>query len=168
MTDAIDAALSRHPSVRTDRGCLVWQGPRSGPSGYGLTRVDGKAISVHRAAALKKFGAIPKGIDVCHTCDVRPCHEPDHLFLGTRSDNMRDAAAKKRLHFQINPPHGERHPKSKLTDAQVKYILTSKKTNAELGRELGYDSSNISHIRCGKLWAKTWAEIRALTTTGGK
>ena len=50
----------------------------------------------HRQAWVQNFGPIPKGMYVCHTCDVRNCINPEHLFLGTQSDNIRDMATKGR------------------------------------------------------------------------
>jgi hypothetical protein len=43
---------------------------------------------------MAKNGPIPAGLCVLHRCDVRPCINPDHLFLGTQKDNMADMAAK--------------------------------------------------------------------------
>jgi hypothetical protein len=60
---------------------------------------------------------------VCHSCDVRACCNPDHLWLGTQSDNIKDAIAKGRA---VGPPlttlHGEDNPRVKLTETQVREI----------------------------------------------
>jgi hypothetical protein len=42
----------------------------------------------------------PKGMCVCHHCDIPPCMEPAHLFLGTPGDNSRDAQAKGRTRLR--------------------------------------------------------------------
>ena len=81
------------PRVRKGDGCWEWQGHRSS-HGYGKIGCGGKDIGTHRVAWELAHGPIPAGMHVCHRCDNPPCVRPDHLFLGTHSDNMRDLAEK--------------------------------------------------------------------------
>ena len=54
-------------------------------------------IGVHRLSALVFLGFKPEsGLQVLHKCDNPPCWNPDHLFIGTQSDNRMDSIAKGR------------------------------------------------------------------------
>ena len=87
--------------VDTVSGCLLWTGttlqPRWGTGfSYGKVRLGGKLMSAHRVAWELTHGQVLDGLMVLHKCDVRNCVNPDHLFLGTHADNMRDMSAKGR------------------------------------------------------------------------
>lgn len=80
------------PPHRPELGpCWLWTGARD-RGGYG--QFSGRA---HRWSWLIHHGYRPgHGLFVCHHCDNPPCVRPDHLFLGTASDNARDMVAKGR------------------------------------------------------------------------
>lgn len=65
-------------------------------SGYGVFQVDNKNQRAHRIVYEMYFGPIPGMLRVCHHCDNKRCVRPDHLFLGTDLDNVRDCRKKKR------------------------------------------------------------------------
>lgn len=91
--------------VDTSGECWLWTGATNGR--YGKIGRGGRGVSpasVHRVAYEMAYGPIPEGFAVCHRCDVPLCVRPDHLFLGTTSDNMQDAARKGRM------PTGNQHP----------------------------------------------------------
>ena len=82
--------------VEKTPGCWLWTGSINA-RGYGAFNPGrGRAIA-HRYVYELTYGLIlSKDILVCHACDVRHCVRPDHLFLGTKKDNMADSIAKGR------------------------------------------------------------------------
>ena len=79
-------------------GCWIWTGSLN-TGGYGQIKQarSNKKILAHRLSYQINRGPIPDGAVVLHKCDNTRCVNPDHLFLGTQSDNMLDAMRKGRL-----------------------------------------------------------------------
>lgn len=113
--------LKRYFEERFDRGqeneCWLWKGYLLG-SGYAITGHHQKErYYVHRVAYELYVGAIPDGMCVCHTCDVRHCvNYMSHLFLGTIAENLEDMTRKSRR------AEGERLNNSRLSADDVREI----------------------------------------------
>lgn len=134
-------------------GCWIWKGSTF-PSGYGQVQFNGKRVPTHRLSYLLFIGPIPDGLEICHKCDVRPCGNPAHLFVGTRTDNMQDCKAKGRLKPGVS--RGEKHGAAKLTEGAVIAIRESgESTNAELAEWFSVSVSTIQRIKRGALWRHT-------------
>lgn len=125
--------------------CWEWQ-RGTFPNGYGSVTIDGKATPAHRVAFSVFVGKIPAGRYVCHKCDNPLCCNPDHLFVGTPGDNMKDMANKDRHTF------GERSARSKLTEKQVEEIRSSGLLGRELAEQYGVAISTIYTVRRRETW----------------
>ncbi len=132
-----------------ENGCWIWHACRSG-HGYGMLRVDNKVIYAHRLSWTFRYGEIPDGLFVCHTCDVPACVNPLHLFLGTHADNVRDLVVKG-LKMR-----GENSPSAILTEENVRRIRKREVPSIQLAREFGVSHYTISLA----LHRKTWAHVK--------
>lgn len=74
--------------------CWQWIGGAAGE--YGGAWFERRQELAHRISWILHFGKIPGGMFVLHKCDNKLCVNPEHLFLGTQADNMRDKVEKGR------------------------------------------------------------------------
>jgi HNH endonuclease len=140
---------------KTD-GCWLWEGSDIITGGYGRVAwtVGGarKRFLVHRLSWELAFGEIPAGLFVLHRCDNPPCVRPDHLWLGTCTDNNRDREEKNRS----NHVKGSRIGTSKLTEEQAVEIrrrYTGKRgEQMALAAEFGVTYGAIWSIVHGQSW----------------
>jgi hypothetical protein len=135
-------------TVKTD-SCWLWQGCR-GPSGHGQIGLKVHGIkrldATHRVAWRHYFGDIPSGLCVLHKCDVANCVNPEHLFLGSRTDNSEDKCRKGRV------PKGTELPQSKLNPDTVRWIRSSSLPQREIARMLNVSQVAVSQAKTGARW----------------
>lgn len=144
--------------VRGEDECWVWTASVAG-GGYGQFGLrHGKTVPAHRLSWEMANGTIPDGLWILHRCDNKPCVNPNHLFLGTRQDNVDDMMAKGR-HW-IRPCKGEQNGRAKLTDAQVKEIRARWATGVESQSAIARDYPMISRIKVSEICrGKAWAHV---------
>jgi len=93
--DEYRARLKAKCRIEPFTGCWLYQGfVHKPPNSYGDMSYRGVNTRVHRLAYVLWKGPIPEGLDVCHTCDVKHCCNPEHLWADTAKANMQDAARK--------------------------------------------------------------------------
>jgi len=101
----------------TSSGCWEWKKSKH-KQGYGNFPYKRKCLLAHRVAWMLFNGELNEDILVLHKCDNPPCCNPEHLFLGTDYDNVKDSIFKGRF----TRTRGETHFFSKLTDCEVAEI----------------------------------------------
>ena len=129
--------------------CWFWRGARFN-HGYGKVVRFGKFRLAHRVVYEMTRGPIPDGQLVCHGCDVRLCVNPEHLFVGSTTDNMRDMVHKGRSVHRW----GAENPNAKLTLAEVQEIRRRYRWGhgRALAREFNIAPTQLREIVRGESW----------------
>lgn len=137
-------------------GCWIWMGNTSNGR-YGSMWYEGKNHGAHRMSWALFYGNIPEGFSVLHRCDVMPCVNPNHLFLGTQKDNVIDCWNKGRHDPVPNSVRrGLENNNVKLNDEKVMEIRRKPFVPAkEIAKKLGVHWSLIYQIRRGYPWAES-------------
>jgi len=160
------------PEMWRAKPCQEWTGSCASKCGYGYVHWRKKNRYVHRIAYALAHGMMVEQLTssevVCHHCDNPPCFEPLHLFLGTRSDNMRDMRVKGRGSPPPAPQFGEAHSQAKLTDAQVLEIRAAYAAGGVSQRELA-ERSGVTQALVGMIvrrviWTHLEGELPDITS----
>lgn len=90
-------------------GCWEWSASINN-HGYGQFKFNKKMVKAHRMSYEIAHGSIPKDLCVLHSCDNRLCVNPEHLRIGTKQDNSRDAVSRGRIvssnRYKTSCPYG--------------------------------------------------------------
>lgn len=156
---AIERVLARVEMIPI-AGCWIFMGALN-ESGYGLVGRGARGLGnerTHRVTFEHFVGPIPRGLFVCHSCDVRPCCNPAHLFAGTPAENSADCRAKGRASKPPRNDHlrGERHYAAKLNDPSVRRIralAASGRRQCDIADELGIGRGAVQRVVARRAWA---------------
>lgn len=157
MIRIIDDPLSRidFSACAAGHTCWEWIGLIN-DQGYGVISMPNnpiKKVKAHRLLYERYIGPIPKGMFACHHCDNPGCVRPEHLFLGSQKDNLKDCKLKGRN------PKKETHGSAKLTYQDVSHIRkiyiprNREFSQYALARKYGVSQMTICDILHNKIWS---------------
>ena len=140
--------------VSKSAGCWLWNAGTD-TFGYGEIKNSGFDVNLrprlglkaHRVSYILHFGEIPSGMLVLHKCDVPACVNPEHLFLGSQLDNMRDRLEK-----------GRNNPYKKLSDSDVLAIRASTEPQRALAKTYNVSQGAIASVKTGRNRSSAWRQ----------
>lgn len=133
-----------------DTPCWYWT--KSTTHGYGYIWYIDRNWATHRLSWFLHNGEIPTGLLVLHKCDVRPCCNPEHLFLGTYQDNNDDMEAKNRHDYARK---GEVNPRAILKPEDVlliRELCDNGTCHTDIAHAYGVKPSAIDKIAARRTW----------------
>lgn len=130
---SVKERIERHRVVE-ENGC--WTYSLSKRKAYPEIKVAGKQKFVHRLAFETYVGVIPDGLYVLHHCDNPRCHNPEHLYAGTLSDNMRDMWSRGR----------HEPPVTKFNEKLIFALHADGKSQKEIAAQVGTGQTAISYL----------------------
>lgn len=154
--------------VSKSDGCWLWRGGRYERYGQFWSASRKVRVRTHRFAYELATGRNPGPLCVCHHCDEPLCVRPDHLFLGTNLDNIRDRDRKQRQArgsrsgAHTHPERicrGTRNGLAKLTDNDVRQIrkqIDRGVTRSEMSRQYGVSIPTICDLYKRETWGHIW------------
>ena len=154
--------------VQKTDGCWLWTSSCNS-NGYGQIssgRGNLRPLAVHRVSWELHNGPIPEDKWVLHTCDVRNCVRPDHLYLGTVLENNRDIVNRGR-HYMLG--HGELRAGTNHASAILNWDLVTmiREEHAkgvqvkQLALRLGYSASLIWLVVNNRGWKEIHRPVMA-------
>ena len=137
-----------HPVIGTR--CWLWMGALTGSNKARHGQVTWRARygaspqKAHRVAWELTHGPIPADKQLNHHCDVPTCCNPEHVYLGTQRQNIRDASVRGLLRV---PRTRKLSLLDRLTIARTPGY---RGVGVDLARQYGVTKAAIYHIRHGR------------------
>ncbi len=132
-------------------GCWLWLGyvdDKDYALGYGtIAEASGsRRLYAHRLSYEMFRGPLKSGDHVCHTCDMPPCVNSDHLFVGTNDENRADSVRKGRT------ARGIRSGTAKLSEDDVRKILSDRRKLQDIADDFKISLEIVRAIKLRRLW----------------
>lgn len=145
--------------IKDDNNCWIWQKGKT-QDGYGQISIDGEKRRTHCVSYEEWVGDIPEGKEVCHSCDVRDCCNPKHLFVATHKENIDDMVKKGRRAFSS----GSKNSNAQLTENSVKDIffrISCGENVRDIAEYYGVGGHVISKIKTLENWKNVFDGLPA-------
>lgn len=126
-----------------ESGCHEWNAALH-RDGYGKFYFRGKDVASHRASYILNVGEVPEGLMVLHKCDNRKCVNPNHLYIGTAKQNVKD------MHERTSW-YGNMKYTRETVDECFRLYYEEGLTQTEIAKRLGMSQTNVSKYLLKKL-----------------
>lgn len=153
MTILTDKNIARFWSkvyIGDKNECWLWLASTTS-GGYGFFRA-GKSMNAHRFSLMLKLNNEDLNGMCLHSCDNPKCVNPNHLHLGTNSENIKQAYERNLIFAQ----KGESHGRSILTEKDVLWIRENYPkgghTHRSLAKQFGVGATTIKDVLKRKKW----------------
>lgn len=120
--------------------CLIWQGCRNTDGYPKISRGSNCNIKGHRYVYEQVKGSIPEGLVIRHICDNILCLNPDHLIIGTPTDNMKDRVERGRTHNHLTNEQYE----------QIRELRRQGLSQDKVSKIVGCSQTQVSKMELGK------------------
>lgn len=140
--------------IKGEDDCWNWTASKEILWGYGQFRFRSRTQKSHRVSWVLVYGEIPENQCVLHKCDNPACVNPNHLFLGTHQDNVKDRDAKGRQSHSMGRK-GIEHNQHKLCNEDViciRVLYQAGIVQREIAKMYNVHVMTINNIVHRKLW----------------
>lgn len=145
--DRFWAKVNKSAGQGPDGDCWIFAG---NDARYVRFRAYKKSYSAHVFSYELHSGAtVPKGMQVCHSCDTPKCVNPAHLSVGTPLDNNVDKVSKGR---QCRGSNVHCAKINEETAAAIKVRLRNGERIVDIANALNIKDYIVSAIKRGRTW----------------